>query len=237
MGQLISTLTERFNMKESSVKFYVTAPRFVLDGGILRLRTSADPRPPVRPITESPACYLLGPDTLSWRMDVTADTLRGSGRPLPAAIAGWLGVVPGGKCVLKAAGGTVRISWLETSTAGPALGSVRFLAETIAAKVGDQVLLYFRRDESTLSMSRVDYRAVDAASGFDRIALLTGIPNNDGEGSFLHALGQAIGCRGTRAAIGAELRKRGESELAALVPAEAVSPDLDAAIDAMKDLF
>jgi hypothetical protein len=57
------------------------------------------------------------------------------------------------------------------------------------------------------------------------------------EGTFLPALGSAIGTRGTAAAVSAALRRRGESELAASVPAESESPALDAAIDALKDLF
>ena len=38
-------------------------------------------------------------------------------------------------------------------------------------------------------------------------------------------------------AVSAALRGRGESALATLLPAESESPELDAAIDALKDLF
>lgn len=237
VGDLISTLVQRFNIRESSVKVYINAPMFILDGQTLRRRTSLDPYPSVRPITDSPSCYLLDQDTLSWRVEITSDTLRGSGRPLPIAIAGWLGIVPGRQQVLKADGGAVRITWAETSPTGPALGSIRFLAESVGARIGDQALLCLRRVESTVSIARIDQHKVDAASDFERIALLTGVPNEDGEATFLHVLGQALGCRGTRAAITAALKLRGETNLAALIPAETVAPDLDAAIDAMKDLF
>ena len=65
-------------------------------------------------------------------------------------------------------------------------------------------------------------------------------------GALLHGEGVATGAglaatagatTGTLAAVGAALRGRGESALAALVPPESESPELDAAIDALKNLF
>ena len=234
---LIATLVERFGLRESSIKSYLGVPMFVLEGTTVRRRTGTDPFPAVAPVTETVGCYLLGPDILSWRIEVNADTLRGSGRLMPAPIASWLGVTPGSQRLLAADGGTVRITWPIASMTGPTLGSIRFLAERVAAKPGDQVLLSIRRDEGTIDVSRVDAAAVGASHGFERLALLTGIPNGDGEAAFLHHLGTALGVRGTRAAVSTELRRRGEGTLASLVPAENASPELDAAIDALKDLF
>jgi hypothetical protein len=69
------------------------------------------------------------------------------------------------------------------------------------------------------------------------LSLLTGIPLGEGEGDFLHNLGFALGTRGTLASVRAALKVRGESVLAAMVPSESASPELEAAIDALKDLF
>ncbi len=237
IGDLIATLVTRFNLREASIRFYINAPMFVLEGDTIRRRTSADAHDPVPPVTDTAGCYLLGADALSWRVEVTTDMLRGSGRQMPAPIAAWLGVMPGCRRSLTADGGAVGVTWPETSANGPALGSIRFLVERVEGRAGDQVLLAFRRDEGTVGVTRIDPTAANAAQGLQRLSLLTGIPQSDGEGVFLHALGQALGTRGTLAAISAALRGRGESALAALVPAESESPELDAAIDALKDLF
>ena len=59
----------------------------------------------------------------------------------------------------------------------------------------------------------------------ERLSLLTGIPQSDGEGVFLYALGQALGTQGTLAAVSAALRARGEPSLVALLPAESDLPN------------
>jgi hypothetical protein len=237
IDDVVSTLVSRFSLREASVWLYVTAPMFVIEGSTVRRRTTGDPLPAVQPVTEIPDCYLLGPDSLVWRMDISTETLRGSGRLLPSPIGAWLGVLPGGRLSLAANGGTVRVTWPGTSPNGPSLGSVRFLAEALNAQPGDQGLLCFHRDSKTIALTVIDREAMEAAQGLRRLSLLTGIPHADGDAGFLHALGVALGTRGTRAAVCAELMRRGEHELASLIPPESVSPDLDAAIDAMRDLF
>jgi hypothetical protein len=99
------------------------------------------------------------------------------------------------------------------------------------------VILHFRRNDGTLGLSRIDPKAVNLAQGLQKLSQLTGIPHGDGDGAFLRALGLALGTRGTLAAISAALKGRGEFELAAMVPAKSESPELDAAIDALRDLF
>jgi hypothetical protein len=125
LNDLIETLIERFNIRENSIRFFVNAPMFILEGNTLRRRTDADPYDPIAPVTETAGCYLLGADSLSWRVDITADTLRGSGRAIPAPIAAWLGVMPGGRRAFSVGGRLVAVSWPETSAAGPAIGSKR----------------------------------------------------------------------------------------------------------------
>jgi hypothetical protein len=237
VNDLVAAVVDRFNLREASVRSYLTAPMFVLEGDTIRRRTSADAHEPVPPVVETAACYLIGPDALAWRVEISADMHRGSGRQLPAPIAAWLGVMPGGRRSLAAEGGTVNITWPETSSSGPALGSIRFLIEMVEARVNDQVLVLFRRDKGTVGLTRIDPTALNSAHGLRRLSLLTGIPNGEGEEPLLHNLGLALGTRGTVADISAALRKRGELALAALVPAERATPELDAAIDALKDLF
>ena len=93
-------------------------------------------------------------------------------------------------------------------------------ANQVGGRVGDQVLVHFRRDDGTLRVTRIDPAKVKAAHGLQRLALLTGIPRANGDGAFLHDLGTALGTGGTLAAVSAALWKRGETALTALVPAE-----------------
>jgi hypothetical protein len=237
IDDLIATLVTRFNLRETSIRFYLNVPMFILDGVTIRRRTSADAYDPFPPVTDTASCYLLSADVLTWRVEVTTDTLRGSGRQMPPAIAAWLGVTPGGQRSLSAEGGAVRVSWPETSTAGPTLGSMRLLVEGVDGRAGDQVLLRFKRDEGTVDLTRIDPTVVVSALGIQQIALLTGLPDCDGEGAFLHNLGVALGTSGTSTAVRAALRRRGESDLVALVPTENIELELDAAIDALKNLF
>ena len=237
LSNLVAALIERFGIRENSIRFYTTAPMFVLEGDILRRRTSIDPLPFCTPVTETTSCYLLDEDALSWRIEVTGDTLRGSGRLFPAPMANWLGVTPGEQRLMRANAKTVKISWPETSASGPTLGSIRFLTEKINALVGDQALLVLKRKEGTIDIKKLDTHSLDTVQGFEKLALLTGIPNEDGENAFLHRLGMALGVSGTRQSVRIGLRRRGEDELASLVPGDSISPELDLAIEGLKDLF
>lgn len=237
LDDLVATLVARFSLREASVRLYVYAPMFILEGNTIRRRTIADSQISVPPVTEVAGCYMLGSDTLMWRIEVTGDTMRGSGRMLPASIAAWLGIIPGNRLSLSANGGTVGVTWPATSAHGPSLGSIRFLIEAVQGSAGDQALICFRRDVGTVALSLIDKPEANTTQGFQRLSLLTGIPFGDSEAGFLHALGLALGTRGTRASVIAELKSRGESALAALVPPEDESPELDAAIEALKDLF
>jgi hypothetical protein len=136
LGSLIAALVGRFHLREASIRVYVNAPMFVLEGDTIRRRTNTDAHDAVAAVTDTAGCYPLGPDALAWRLDVSTDTLRGSGRLMPAAIAAWLGVMPGGRRSLTADGGTVGVTWPETSPTGPSIGSIRFLVERAEGRTG-----------------------------------------------------------------------------------------------------
>lgn len=237
LNELVTTLVERFGLKEASVRYYATAPMFVIAGGEIRRRTQNDPLPTVRPVTETAACYLLAPDTLSWRVEVNAETLRGSGRPMPAPVANWLGVSPGGQRVFSAGGVAVRVTWPMAAPAGPSLGSIRPLAEREGAAAGEQLLLRFDRAGGTVEAVRIDPALAATTDGLEKIALLTGIPPGDESVTTVRQLAQALGCRETRVSVFDSLTNRGERVLANLLPPEAEAPELDAALDGLRDLL
>jgi hypothetical protein len=237
INELVSTLIARFNLREQSIRIGTNAPMFFIHDGTIRRRTEADPHDPVPPVTTTAGCYLLRPEVLAWRIEINTDSLRGSGRPMPTSIAAWLGVLPGSRRSLIAEGDMVNVSWPATSGSGPSLGSIRSQLETEEAGVGDEVLVVFGREKGTVAVTRLDPVAVNSTQGIERLSILTGLSLEDGGTLFLHALGQALGTRGTHASIKAALRERGESALAALVPIEEESPDLDEAIAALKGLF
>jgi hypothetical protein len=234
---LTDTLVAKFDLRKASVKFYLNAPMFVIEGDTVRRRRSTDAHAPVPPIADTAGCYLVGPDALAWRVEASGDMILGSGRPLPAAVAGWLGVTPGGRRSLNADGGRVGVTWPESSANGPCLGSVRSLLVRAGGRAGEEVLLAFGREEGSIAMTRIDPTAVNATRGLQRLSLLTGIQQGDGEGTFFHALGQALGVQGTPTAVRAALNGRGECALAELVPAEDESSQSHPASGAQQELF
>jgi hypothetical protein len=235
--EVITTLVRQFSLREQSVRAYLAAPMFIIEGDKVRRRTDSDAFGVPPRVTTTPACYVLGSEAITWRVEVNAELLRGSGRPMPAALAAWLGVSPGGRLLFTCNESTVTVSWPATSASGPSIGSVRPALEKASCASGDQVLLHFHREERTLLIRRLDPVAIGSEVSLRRVSLLTGIPL-EGEGrTFLQALGRAVGTAGAAASIRAMLRSRGEADLADLIPDEEMSGDLDAAIKSLGELL
>ena len=125
---LIATLAERHGVKPGSVSQYLSAPMFAKtrDGRFIRLRrddeafrVSADPN-------VCPALYKIdGFWTL--RVEVTTETLRGSGRLLNPAVAVVVGCQPGERCVFQSLRDAMKVvSWPPGSATGrPNIGSLK----------------------------------------------------------------------------------------------------------------
>ena len=214
---IVAELTERFGVAASSVQAYANAPRFVIESEWVRLRTT-------EPITVSL------PDPLSCRgayrpaegrfryvIDVTRDTLRGSGRIMPGAIADRLGVRPGQeRAFASETGDSARIVWRVESPSGPNMGSVMALAREVGVAIGDGLALDFDLVRGSVSPARIPAEA----TGIERIALATGIAESPGA---LDALAAALGVG--RDQVRAALQRRGDARvLDALDEADAGRP-------------
>lgn len=234
---LVATLVRQFSLREQSVRAFLSVPMFVVDGRTIRRRAETDSFEPPPPITDVPACYVLSPDSLTWRIEVNSDLLRGSGRPMPSSLAAWLGVSPGGKRVFSGEVAHLTVSWPPTSVTGPSMGSIRPFLESARCSLGDLVLLRFHREEETLQLTRLISSALDSVEGLEKLSMLTGIALEGDVSDFLLDLGWAVGVHGTSASMQAALRGRGESDLAKLIPDEACSDDLDSAIEGLSKLL
>ena len=157
LGALVSGLTERFGVAESSVRVYAYSPRFVVEGGHVRLRHQDEPFELPRADPEEDQRVDRTEDgTFRYTISVIPDTLRGSGRLMPASLGLALGVTPGEKRTFEFASGvTVAITWPVTSPYGPSLGSVKALAEEVGAEIGDSLVLEFAPDHRTVTAERI----------------------------------------------------------------------------------
>jgi hypothetical protein len=76
---------------------------------------------------------------LVWGVDVDEDVLRGSGRPLPNAVAAALGVSTRNSVRLHAPGGEVRVYFSKIQCQ---IGSLRHLADSLGARIEDRLLIH-----------------------------------------------------------------------------------------------
>ncbi len=217
MEAIVTELTERFGVAASSVQAYANAPRFVVEGGWVRLRTNEPIEVSLPDPLSCRGAYCPAAGRLRYVIDVTRDTLRGSGRIMPGAVADRLGVLPGGeRAFASETGDSVRIVWRVESPSGPNMGSVMALAEEVRAAVGDSLALDFDLVHESVSPARIPAEA----RGAERIALTTGIVEAPGA---LDALRSALGV--DRDHVLAVLQRRGDTRvLNALDEADAERP-------------
>ena len=139
---------------------------------------------------------------------MTADLLRGSGLQLRPGVAAVLGVGPGQRRVLTSPHGEAPVVWRLSSTNGPGIGSLRASALAAGAELADTLVLVFRLDDSSLHVARI--RA--EVTGLQRLPLLLGHDVRKPAA----ALAASLNCR--QADVAAVLRRRGDDDLADLIP-------------------
>ena len=194
-------LIETFGVAPASVTLYFGTLAFVVEDGFVRRRTPLDPWP-VSTSLESAGGVFRVAEEIRFLAPVNHDLLRGSGRPIPQALALALKVTPGARRTFRsAAGDRIVVGWRTWSTTGPDCGSVRALAIACGAAEGDQLLLRFRSDEATIAAELIP----SGASAADALARLLG--PSPGRA----ALAQAIGVE--ESAIDATLIRRGDSRI------------------------
>ena len=145
LTQLIDEISTSFGVRSGSVQAYAYAPRFVVEDGIVRLRREDEPFPvPATHPEDDPSIQRTPNGRYRYSIAVTEDTLRGSGRTFSDALAHALGISPGDKTAFHSPLDIdIRISWPINSMMGPNLGSVRLIAESLGARLGDTLVLEF----------------------------------------------------------------------------------------------
>jgi hypothetical protein len=170
------------------------------------------------------------------RVEITDDTLRGSGRPLNAGIAAVVGCQPGERRVFRTLRDEIVVSWPAGSASGPNLGSLKPDVDAEGGKVGDFVFLTFI--DSDIRVRLLSAASLQDASPITKLALLIGLPlaiatSSNPWGIIATAVG--LGDRpGTYGAddVYAALMRRNEVTLASLIHGETA----DAAVDIFKRL-
>ncbi|MEU8524549.1 sigma factor-like helix-turn-helix DNA-binding protein [Streptomyces sp. NPDC048629] len=140
---VVDAISGRFDVAAASVRTNLGAPEFrrVRRGWIALAEESAEPSVPYEPrrdVAATRRCF-VGADRRWWyRLEVTAEHLRGSGTPVPNGWAAHIGGAPACEPIpLRHDAGESVLQW----SAQPVLGSIRPLLEHIGAGLGDQVFL------------------------------------------------------------------------------------------------
>lgn len=195
------------DITESSIRTNLSTLVFVNRDGRVRRRTAADGWPPVPPLSAVRGAFHNGDNEIRVEIPVTSDLLRGSGQSVPRAVAAAAGVTPGQHRTFSSPHGDVSLTWSLSSTRGTDLGSLRVLAGTVDATVGDSLVVALCADESSVDVTRI----APEDAGLPRLRKLLGRPVRYPAA----ALAAALRCR--REDVGAALRARGDRDLADLL--------------------
>ncbi|WP_214327062.1 sigma factor-like helix-turn-helix DNA-binding protein [Nonomuraea sediminis] len=140
VSTIVTNLTSRYDVSESSVRAYSGGPGFErTQRGWIRVAGSGDVEPyqPRKDVSETRRSFRSRDGRWWHRVDVNAEHLRGSGSPLPTGFAAYLGMAPGGQLTAATPSGDVVISWHNQ----PTMGSIRNVLADFKAGEGDHVFL------------------------------------------------------------------------------------------------
>jgi hypothetical protein len=140
VNTIVTSLTGRYDVSESSVRAYAGGPGFErTQRGWIRVagQEQGEGYSPRRDVSETRRCFRSRDGRWWHRVDVNAEHLRGSGSPLPTGFAAHLGMAPGGQLTASAPSGDVVISWHNQ----PTMGSIRPVLVEYGAQEGDHIFL------------------------------------------------------------------------------------------------
>ncbi|WP_440100560.1 sigma factor-like helix-turn-helix DNA-binding protein [Streptosporangium sp. H16] len=216
VNTIVTNLTGRYDVSESSVRAYAGGPGFErTQRGWIRVAGAeqADYQPR-RDVSETRRCFRSRDGRWWHRVDVNAEHLRGSGSPLPTGFAAHLGMAPGGQLTASTPSGDVVISWHNQ----PTMGSIRPVLIAANASEGDHVFLTVSDGGELLT--RYLPAASPALPALNRALHLIGYTApvaSEAEGIRLIGarIGLPEGC--TREEVIARLRDRGDREILAFL--------------------
>lgn len=209
LAAIVDELTTAYDVKPSSVSAYAAAPPYQTVDGIV---SRADRRPqPRKSPAETRQLYRIG---AAWKLRVTVNRehLRGSGAPLPVALATVLGLEYGRTRQLAGDHGAQSVAWTSLQ---PTLGSTRRFFTGRHPAEGDEVFFVFTDD----GRFAVEPAVPGTGAGWERALAAIGAPAAAGPDEAAEVLATAAGLpRGSSAQrIRAAYTARGEDDLAALI--------------------
>ena len=228
LADLVDVLVEQFAVAAGSVRVYAEAPRFVIEDGWVRLRTAADALEARQTLPTTRGLYRRSPSSWAHVLHVDSEVLRGSGRHCPEVLARALLLNPGEECTFASTAGPLRLTWPITSAFGPALGSTRALALQVGAQPGDDLRIQFDLTRQTCEAVRIAPALLENRGSCNALRLLTGLDLRDGE--LVEGVADGVGT--SAAELMGVLRRRGDDQIADLLP-----PPADVGLaDALADL-
>jgi hypothetical protein len=220
---LVRVLVPKFGISENSVRSYAQGPRFVrTGGGRIKIRVARDAgqvvdRPRGRSLEFSKRCFRSA-SAWAYRLQITADTLRGSGTTIPAALAVFVGLHPLGTKRLPSPFGYVSFGWPSLQ---PTVGSVRDAVMDLEGGIGDYLFIDFAADR-ILGFRLMTRSRLESAKGLQRALLEMGLePTGDRErdiADLAASIALPHDLRLDFRAIRRQLRARGEEDLLSLLP-------------------
>jgi hypothetical protein len=220
VSTIVTNLTSRYDVSESSVRAYSGGPGFErTQRGWIRVAGTApggesEPYQPRKDVSETRRSFRSRDGRWWHRVDVNPEHLRGSGSPLPTGFAAYLGMAPGGQLTASAPSGDVVISWHNQ----PTMGSIRNVLAEYKAGEGDHVFLTVSDGGELLT--RYLPAAPVGMPPVNRALYLLGYTapvSSEMEG--LRLIGARIGLpdTATREEILARLRERGDRDILAFL--------------------
>ena len=212
--EIVNRMHSDFGTRDGSVRAYCQAAMFVIEDGAIRLRREDEPFVYDNvSIRNASGVFALGPQRVSILLEVDADLLRGSGRNLTHAAGAILGVTVNQQLTFTSSNGIpVSVTFPGTSFAGPSLGSVRALAESLSVKQGSYLTLVL--DRSDMSVAARSTEIVRYEPDWLLVAKLTGIDASAG----IEGLADALRC--DRDEVREFLRIRGDDVVCEALPTQ-----------------
>lgn len=157
VSDILTTLPD---VAESTVRVYLASLAFVVENGTVRRRRDDDPLPTQPHWNTARGTFKHG-NTIRLALPVTGEMMRGSGLAILAAAAAGVGVHPGQRRSFATANREVTVAWPLESPNGPNIGSVRALAKSHDAQIGDTLVLIFDTTKATLTTRRIPVGTAD----------------------------------------------------------------------------
>ncbi|MGC5020345.1 sigma factor-like helix-turn-helix DNA-binding protein [Micromonospora sp. DT47] len=137
IGQLVESITSRFDVSPSSVQAYAGNGDYEIVQGVVRRRES--PAAPRKAPTATRRLFRHD-DLWKLRITITRDHLRGSGFPVPSGVANLVGCAQGEVVELESDLGTQSIRWTGLQ---PASGTIKRFLDQLEAREGQTAFLEF----------------------------------------------------------------------------------------------